>query len=220
MKWLDSRSIVSGDTICVWMCVCFCKPLTWHRMHLQKAWRLQKCFRVMPCVFIHNIHPLLSVLQLRVKRVGRVICPVAGWIAVVVWMWVVVSCEQAHHCCLPPLPDPAGTCQTLKGTVIGAVNTGANRKCWEMWKKAEIGGDTFTGHSLTNWGLVILHAQTQQIRSVHTSSSCYFRTGRVGTDAFTHRITWQPSVNIVCHRVFHCWCLRRKANLFKQRFRN
>lgn len=77
------------------------------------------------CVYIH---PLLSVLQLRVKRVGHVICPVAGWIAAVVWMWTVASCEQARHCCLLPPPDPAGTCQTLKGTVLGAVNTGANRK--------------------------------------------------------------------------------------------
>lgn len=205
--------------LCVSVCVCV-SVNPWLGAEC-KAWRLQTCFRVMPCVFIHNIHPLLSVLQLRVKRVGRVICPVAGWIAAVVWMWAVVSCEQAHRCCLPPPPDPAGTCQTLKGTVIGAVNTGANRKCWEMWeKKAEIRGDTFTGHSLTHWGLVILHVQTQQIRSDHTPSSRYFRTRHVGTDAFTHRITWQPSVNIVCHRVFHCWYLRRKVDLFKQCFRN
>lgn len=105
-----------------------------------KVWRLQTCFRVMPCVFIHNIHPLLSVLQLRVKRVGHVICPVAGWTAAVVWMWTVVSCEQARRCCSLPPPDPAGTCQTLKGTVLPLTQeqTGSVEKCEKRQKPEEI----------------------------------------------------------------------------------
>lgn len=76
-----------------------------------------------------NVHTLPSV-PLRVKRADRAIGPVAGWIAAAARMRRAASQRRARCCGSPSPPDLAGTCRSLRDTVVSVVNTRVNRKCW------------------------------------------------------------------------------------------
>lgn len=72
---------------------------------------------------------------------------------------------------------------------------------------------TFTGHPLAHGRLFLLCVQTQQHKTQNTRSDHHLFTLGQSMRGHTssHRVAWQPSVNFICHRVFHCRRLRMKV---------